>query len=162
MDNISQNDPTYLDLLHVLVPPPESGAQFRTLASDAKMAALVLLAPGDGLSNAHRRMAEAHPFVECSVRGDPDGGAPAPFPEQFHKSTLRWMIERADKIAIWAAPYPQRADDVREWWNIRVHFGTLIETNEDRAPEWQAFINRWKPKNCSVEMFSSHVAGGIQ
>ena len=124
------------------------------------MLALVLLAPGDGLSNAHRRMAEAHPFVECSVRSGLEDLAA--HPDQFHKSTLRWMIERADKLAIWSAPYPRRADDVREWWGIRVHFGTLVETTEDRVAEWVAFINRWKRKTCSVEVFSSHVAGSIQ
>jgi hypothetical protein len=161
MQSVPQDGPTYLDLLRVLIPLPESGAQFRTFATDAKMSAVVLMAPGDGLSNAHRRMAEAHPFVECSVRGDLDGVAGATLPEHFHKTTLRWMLDRADKIAIGSAPYPQRADDVREWWKIRVHFGTLIEINEDRAAEWLAFINRWKRKTCSVELFSGQ-GGGIQ
>jgi len=66
MQSVPQDGPTYLDLLHVLVPLPESGAQFRTLATDAKMSAVVLLAPGDGLSNAHRRMAEAWTNCETS------------------------------------------------------------------------------------------------
>jgi hypothetical protein len=117
--NVSQDGARFPELLHALVPPPQSGAQFRTIATDEKTVAAVFLAPGDGLSNAPRRMAEAHPFVHCSVRGDPDGVGVAALPDQFHKTTLRWMIDRADKIAIWSAPYPQRADDVREWWAIR-------------------------------------------
>lgn len=162
MDSLPYEGPTVPELMHALVPPPQSGAQFRTIATDEKMLALVLLAPGGGLSNAHRRMAEAHPFVQCSVRGDLDDTAGAALPEHFHKTTLRWMLDRADKMAIWSAPFPQRADDVREWWKIRVHFGTLIETNEDRAREWLAFVNRWKRRTCSVEMFSAQSVGGIQ
>ena len=155
MDSLPYEGPTVPELMHALVPPPQSGAhELRT--KDAHGA----LAPA-GLTT-HRRMAEAHPFVQCSVRGDLGGVAGAALPEHFHKTTLRWMLDRADKMAIWSAPYPQRADDVREWWKIRVHFGTLIETNEDRAREWLAFVNRWKRKTCSVEMFSAQSVGGIQ
>jgi hypothetical protein len=106
-------------------------------------------------------MAEAHPYVECSVLGDVEGVGTAPLPRQFHQSTLRWMIDRADKLAIWSAPHSQRSEDVEAWWGIRVHFGTLIETSEDRAPEWVAFLNRLKRPTCSVELFSGLV-GGIQ
>lgn len=107
-------------------------------------------------------MAEAHPVVQCSVHGDREGDGLAALPEHFHKSTLQWMIDRADKIAIWSAPCPQRSEDVAAWWGIRVHFGTLIETNEDRAAEWVAFIDRRKHKTCSVELFSTETVGGIQ
>lgn len=161
MINLAQDGPRYPELLRGFVPPPQSGAHFHTLATDAKMLGMVLLSPGDGLSNAHRRMAEAHPYVECSVLGDVEGVGPAPLPRQFHQSTLRWMIDRADKLAIWSAPHSQRSEDVEAWWSIRVHFGTLVETNEDRALEWVAFLNRWKRPTCSVELFSGLV-GGIQ
>jgi hypothetical protein len=113
--NIPEDGVSVPELLHALVPPPESGAQFRTIATDEKMIAAVFLAPGDGLGNAHRRMAEAHPIVQWSVRGDPEGVGLAALPDQFHKTTLRWMIDRADKIAIWSAAYPRCADEVREW-----------------------------------------------
>ena len=166
MLNLPHEGPSYLDLLHALVPPPQSGAQFRTIVGEAKTLAVVFLAPGDGLNRAHRRMADAHPLVQCSVRGDPDGIGLAALPEHFHETTLRWMIHNADYIAIWSAPYPQRCDDVQRWGigaaNADAHFVTTIETNEDRAPEWAALVERWKRKATPVKMFSAEQKGGVQ
>lgn len=166
MQTIPQDGPSFLDVLHALVPPPQSGAQFRTICGQTKALAQVLLAPGSGLSRAHRQMAEAHPLVRCLVRGDPEGDGLAALPEHFHKSTLRWMIHRADNIAVWSAPFPKRAEDVWRWdaesLGAGMRFLTTIETNEDRAPEWVALIDRWKRKVCSVEVFSGQAAGGIQ
>src|SRR5271156_2552716 len=141
-----------------IVPPPQSGAQLRTIVGEAKTLAAVLLAPGAGLNRYHRRMAEAHPLVQCSVRGDPEGIGLAPLPEHFDQTTLRWTIDNADHIAIWSAPYPQRCDDVWRWGigvvNAGARFVTTIETNEDRAPEWADLVERWKRKACPVELFS--------
>jgi hypothetical protein len=164
MLNLPHEGPSYLDVVNALVPPPQSGAQFRTIVGEAKTLAVVFLAPGDGLNRAHRRMAEAHPLVQCSVRGDPDGIGLAALPEHFHEITLRWMIHSADNIAIWSATYPQCADDVGRWGvgaaNEGAHFVTTIETNEDRAPEWAALVARWKRKSCRVVLFSSVKATG--
>ena len=165
MQTIPQDGPSFLEVLHALVPPPQSGAQLRTICGHAQTLALVLLAPGSGLNRAQRRLANAHPLVRCSVRGDPEGSGLAALPEHFHQTTLRWMIDSADRIAVWSAPCPERADDVRQWdadsINAGERFLTTIETNEDRATEWVAFINRWKRKVCSVELFSTRT-GGIQ
>jgi hypothetical protein len=164
MLNVPHEGPSYLDVVNALVPPPQSGAQFRTIVGEAKTLAVVFLAPGTGLNRAHRRMAEAHPLVQCSVRGDPDGIGLAALPEHFHEITLRWMIHSADNIAIWSAPCPQRSDDMWKWdtdaVNAGAHFLTTIETNEDRAPEWAALIERWKRKSCRVVLFSSVKATG--
>lgn len=130
------------------------------------MLAVVLLAPGGGLSRAQRRMAEALPRVECTLRGYPDGAESAPLPEHFHETTLRWTILSADKIAIWSAPHPQLIDDVALWnisaVNAGSRFITTIATTEERAPEWAALIERWKRKSTPVELFSAKVAGGMQ
>ena len=142
MLNLPHECPSYLDLLHALVSPPQSGAQFHTIVGAAKTLAVVFLAPGDGLSRAHL----------------------AALPEHFHEITLRWMIHSADNIAIWSAPCPQRSDDMWKWdtdaVNAGAHFLTTIETNEDRAPEWAALIERWKRKSCRVVLFSSVKATG--
>jgi hypothetical protein len=164
MLNLPHEGPSYLDVVNALVPPPQSGAQFRTIVGEAKTLAVVFLAPGGGLSRYHRRLAEAHPLVQCSVRGDPDGIGLAALPEHFHEITLRWMIRQADNIVIWSAPYPQCADDVGRWGvgaaNEGAHFVTTIETNEDRAPEWAALVARWKRKSCPVKMFSTETTRG--
>jgi hypothetical protein len=164
MLKVPHEGPSYLDVVNALVPPPQSGAQFRTIVGDSKALAVVFLAPGEGLSRAHRRMAEAHPLVQCSVRGDPDGNGLAALPEHFHEPTLRWMIRGSDQIAIWSAPYPQRYDDVARWGvaNANAHFVVTIETNEERAPEWIALVEHWKKKSCAVEVFASETTGGVQ
>src|ERR1700733_13954309 len=107
MQSLPYEGPSVPELMHALVPPPQSGAQFRTICGAAQTLAMVLLAPGAGLNRAHRRMAEAHPLVRCSVRGDPEGNGLAALPEHFHQVTLRWMIDSADRIAVWSAPYPE-------------------------------------------------------
>lgn len=144
---------------------PQFGAEFYTLAGEAKTLAIVLLAPGDGLSRNHHRLAEAHPLVMCSILGDPEGGA-APLPEQFHQVTLRWALCNADKIAIWSAPFPQRGDDVARWGidvaNAGAHFVTTIQTSEERAAEWVALIERWKRKATPVQIFGFETTGGVQ
>jgi hypothetical protein len=159
----NQMQPSYLN---AIVPLPQSGAQFLTIVGEAKTLAEVLLAPGDGLSRYHRQMAEAHPLVQCSVRGDPDGIGLAPFPEHFDQTTLRWTIDNADHIAIWSAPYPQRCDDLRRWFicavNAGARFITTIETNEDRASEWVDLVERWKRKTTSVRVFGPEIVGGVQ
>lgn len=164
MLNVPHEGPSYLDVVNAIIPPPQSGAQFRTIVGEAKTLAVVFLAPGAGLNRAHRRMAEAHPLVQCSVRGDPDGIGLAALPEHFHEITLRWIIHQADQIAIWSAPYPQHCDDVARWGidaaNAGARFITTIETNEDRAPECVALVARWKRKSCAVEMFSTATTEG--
>ena len=154
----------HLSHLSGIIEIPQSGAEFYTLAGEAKTVAQIFLAPGGGLSRYHRQLAEAHPFVSCNLRGDSDVRWPAPSPEDFHQATLRWAIRGADYIAIWSATYPQCADDVGRWGvgaaDEGAHFVTTIETNEDRAPEWAALIERWKRKDRPVALFSSVKATG--
>lgn len=154
----------HLSHLSGIIEIPQSGAEFYTLAGEAKTVAQIFLAPGAGLSRYHRELAEAHPFVSCSLRGDPEGARPAPSPEEFHQATLRWAIRGADRIAVWSATYPQCADDFGRWGvgaaNAGARFITTIETTEDRAPEWVALVARWKRKSCAVEMFSTATTEG--
>lgn len=156
----------HLSHLSGIIEIPQSGAEFYTLAGEAKTVAQVFLAPGGGLSLYHRQLAESHPFVSCSLRGDAEAGRPAPSPEDFHQATLRWAVRGADHIAIWSATYPQCADDFGRWGvgtaNDGARFITTIETTEERATEWAALAARWKRKSCTVKMFSTATTGGIQ
>jgi hypothetical protein len=148
-----------LSYLSGIIEIPQFGAEFYTLVGEAKTVAQIFLASGGGLNRHHRRLAAAHPFVLCNVRGDSETGLPARLPAAFNQTTLRWAVYSADRIAIWCAPFPQRADDVGRWGveeaNAGARFITTIETAKGRAPEWVAFVERWKRKTCRVKAFST-------
>ena len=145
---------------------PQTGAAIYTMAGPAKTLAAILIAPGAGLSRRHRRLAEAHPLVSCSIRGDSETGRSAPAPDDFHQITLRWAIFGANRISIWSAPFPQCADDHARWGigaaNDGARFVTTIETTEERAAEWSALVDRWKRKTAIVRVFDSAIAGGVR
>lgn len=140
-----------------LVEIPQSGARLYTISGAAHTLAKVFLAPGSGLSKDQRRLVGAHPLALCTVRGDPGTGVSAPRPGDFHRVTLRWLIDRADHIAIWSAPHPQLVDEYASW-SIRTvdggaRFVTTIETTPDRATEWHDLIWRWKRRAAVVRFF---------
>jgi hypothetical protein len=142
---------------------PQSGCSFATIAGEANTVAQVILAPGDGLGKYHRRLAEAHPVVMCAVRGDLE---PPAAPDAFHRTTLRWALYSADYIAIWSAPFPEFYDDVGRAGMQAVDDGrwflVTIETTAERAPEWAAFVQRWKRKTTPVRVYGPEIAGGVQ
>src|SRR5262249_28057175 len=127
---------------------PQWGAEFYTLAGAANIVAKVFLAPGGGLSKRHRRLAEAHPIVSCTIRADVEPWRAAPSPDEFDRVTLRWAIYGASRIAIWSAPFPQFVEEVGMWSERAVEegarFRTTIETTAARAPDWANIVRRWK------------------
>jgi hypothetical protein len=136
---------------------PQSGAELFTISGEARTLASVLLAPGDGLSDHHRRLAEAHPVVEYSVRADYGTSRPSPSPDAFHHGTLQWAIGGATHIVIWSAPYPQHADEVAMWGMRAVEDGarfvTTVETTPERSHEWMELVQRWKRPSAIVRVF---------
>jgi hypothetical protein len=136
---------------------PHWGAEFYTICGEAKTLAKVLLAPGDGLSRHHRRLAEAHPLVKCSVRADWEAWRPAPPPDAFHRVTLRWAIENASHIVIWSAPFPEYAEEVGNWHDKAIQedarFVVTIETTPGRANEWISLVQRWKRRSAAFRVF---------
>jgi hypothetical protein len=142
---------------------PQCGAELYTLAGEAKPVAAVLLAPGGGLTKRHRRLAEAHDVVSCSIRADLEN---SPSPDAFDRITLRWAIYSADLIALWSAPFPQRADRLRRDYFQAVETGarflTIIETNERCEPAWTAFIQRWKRKATPARTYAPEIVGGVE
>jgi hypothetical protein len=152
----------HMPYLSGLVRIPQSGPAFYTFAGE-KSVATILLAPGEGLSKKWRRFAEKHEIISCAVRADFES---APPPEAFHQITLRWAIYSADCITIWSAPFPQFARDFRQDGFQAVENGarflTTIETNELRAPEWAASIQRWKRKATHVRIYGPEIVGGLQ
>jgi hypothetical protein len=139
---------------------PQSDAVLITWCEgEEKPLAQVLLAPGEGLSRYHRKLAAAHPVVSCIVRGD---RRPTPAPSAFHQPTLRWAIRSADHIKVWSAPFPEACEDVKRCDKAAAdagcRFRTLIETNEEGEAEWLQLIERWRKRSTPIHVFSS-VAG---
>jgi hypothetical protein len=139
---------------------PTSGAKMATLlAKDAvKTVAQVWLAPGGGLPKHLRRAAvKAHDVVSVTVRGEVYYGRPAPSPNEFHASTLKWAAKNSRQIAVWAAPFPECQDDIGTWICDEAlagsSFQTVIETVPSRAAEWHEFVARWKGQRTEVRFF---------
>src|SRR5262245_32150983 len=134
---------------------PLWGSEFYTIAGPADIIGQVLLAPGRGLTKQHRRLAEAHPIISCSIRADAEPWRAAPSADEFHPITLRWGIYSANKIAIWSAPFPQFAEEVGMWSERAVdegaRFRTIIETTAARAADWANVVRKWKRRATEVQ-----------
>jgi hypothetical protein len=133
---------------------PESGASFTTIAGEATAVAQVFLAPGDGLSRRHRRLAQAHPLVSCNIRAD---WSRPPSPDAFHQDTLRWAAENATDVALWSAPYPEFADEVAEWGILAAERGSrfvlIVETTIEKVAEWARFVRRCMQHSVDIKFF---------
>jgi hypothetical protein len=144
-------------ILAALINIPQSGAEFYTVVGEANTVAMVLLAPGGGLSSYHRRLAQAHPIISGTVRAEAEIGRPAPSPGVFHKSTLGWMLKNASHVAIWSGVFPQFAEDITRWGieatNNGARFLLTIETAREKAAEWAALARRWKRPGTALTFF---------
>jgi hypothetical protein len=144
---------------------PQSGATFIGHHDEVTLAH-ILLAPGDGLDRYNRRLAEHYPNLLASVRGDPGDSRPAPSPDAFHKTTLRWLLCGAEHIALWSAPLSDVMESNRLWvWNTTTlsktsKWVTIIETTAEKAAEWLRVIGRWKCK-ATIHHFGPVAVAGL-
>ena len=144
---------------------PESGASFTTMSGGARTVGQVFLAPGGGLSKCQRQLAQQHSYCTVSTRADRH---PAPAPAKFHRATLNWAIQNADRIVIWSAPFPDLYDDVMESGiaaaNAGTRFQTTIEANSENVEAWRALVERLRRPATMVEVFGPAIAvvGGVQ
>lgn len=136
---------------------PQSGASFQIIIGRAQTAGQIFLAPGDGVSMHVRQCATELPLLNCTIRGDVELWRPAPSPNDFHRLTVRWMIDNASHIAVWSAPYPTHCDEVAQWGMQAAEDGArfilTIETTPERAESWLKLINRWKRRRTAVRVF---------
>lgn len=149
-------------ILAALINIPQSGAELYTIAGEANTLALILLAPGGGLSSYHRKLAQAHPTISGTVRGEAETGRLAPSPGDFHQVTLRWMLKTASHVALWSAAFPQFADDVTRWGvdavNNGARFLLTIESAAEKVAEWTALVRRLKRPSTTLTFFGPAVA----
>ena len=138
---------------------PESGASFATLSGEARTIGQVFLAPGGGLSKCQRQLAQHHSCCTVAIRAD---RTPAPAPAAFHRATLRWAIQNADRVMIWSAAFPNLADDVAEYGIAAVNGGarflTTIECSSENVEDWNALVERLRRPATVVEVFGPCVA----
>jgi hypothetical protein len=136
---------------------PDEGCLFVTWADrdlTQPILGAVIVAPGAGLPKHKRQLAEAHPTVRCTIRAD---RTPAPEPPAFHRATVKWAIQNADRIAIWSAPFPDLAEEFLQSGiaatSAGARFRLTIECNQENAAEWIAFVERLRRKATPVRVF---------
>jgi hypothetical protein len=134
-----------------------SGATFSSPPGPRPSFGQLSISPGgDGLSEYHRRLAEAYPTVRTFVHADPGANnLPAPWPNDFDQATLKWAIERADRIALRIAS-PENTARFAKWLARTIRASrwlVVVETQPMQALEWLYFSILWRPKGKKVAIF---------